>query len=68
MADAAPTGLDAVTYCKRLIQEAQVAAVPMDIFYAGAAPPTTLVRFAICKKPETIAAAVAAIRAHPVRA
>ena len=44
-----------------------MAAVPMDFFYAGEAPPRTLVRFAICKKPQTIAAAAAAIRASPLR-
>ena len=38
----------------------------MGVFYMGADAPTTLVRFAICKRPETIAAAAAAIRAAPV--
>lgn len=70
VADVAATGLDASTYCRRLIQEAKVAAVPMDIFYVATdpPPPATMVRFALCKRPETIAAAAAAIRAHPVRA
>ena len=50
-----------------------MAAVPLDVFYdphptgpAAAPPPRTLVRFAVCKKPATIAACAAAIRAHPV--
>ncbi len=75
VADCAATGLDAGAYCKALIARARVAAVPMDCFYfadegggdaAQTPPPRTLVRFALCKRPETIAAAAAAIRAAPV--
>lgn len=69
MVDVASTGLDATTYCKRLIEEAKVAAVPLDFFYASTVPPppSTLVRFALCKKTETIAAAAAAIKATPIK-
>lgn len=66
VADIAATGLDAGEYCKALIAAARVAAVPMDVFYFGADVPRTLVRFALCKRSETIAAAAAAIRAAPV--
>jgi len=68
VADICATGLDAGTYCKELIARARVAAVPMDVFYVATEPPppTTLVRFAICKSEHTIAAAAAAIRAHPL--
>ena len=60
----APSG----DYCKALIATARVAAVPMDCFYfdPAVAPPRSLVRFAICKRADTIAAAAAAIRAAPV--
>jgi N-succinyldiaminopimelate aminotransferase len=68
--DCAATGLNAGDYCKALIAAARVAAVPMDCFYFDerpeAAPPASLVRFALCKRAETIDAAAAAIRAAPV--
>jgi len=66
VADVAATGLNAGDYCKALIASARVAAVPMDVFYFADDAPRTLVRFALCKRPETIAAAAAAIRAAPV--
>jgi aspartate/methionine/tyrosine aminotransferase len=68
VADVAATGLDAGSYCKALIACASVAAVPMDVFYVSTQPPppTTLVRFAICKQESTIDAACAAIRGHPL--
>jgi aspartate/methionine/tyrosine aminotransferase len=55
-------------YCKALIAAARVAAVPMDCFYFAASPaaPRSLVRFALCKRTDTIDAAAAAIRAAPV--
>lgn len=67
--DIASTGLDSTTYCRRLIEEAKVAAVPLDFFYASTdpPPPSTLVRFALCKKRETLLAAAAAIKATPIR-
>jgi hypothetical protein len=60
--------LCAGAYCKALIAAARVAAVPMDCFYfdTSAAAPRSLVRFAICKRADTIDAAAAAIRAAPV--
>lgn len=77
VADVSPLGggeagaLTSVEYCRRLAHgPAKVAAVPLDVFYDPAAPspcPSTYVRFAVCKKPETIAACAAAIRAHPVQ-
>ena len=68
VADCAATGLDAGSFCKALISTARVAAVPMDVFYVSTQPPppTTLVRFAICKRESTIDAACDAIRAHPL--
>jgi N-succinyldiaminopimelate aminotransferase len=72
VADVAPLALTSVEYCRQLAHgPAKVAAVPLDVFYDPASvppPPTTYVRFAVCKKPETIAACAAAIRANPVTA
>lgn len=64
IADSHP--LPAPDYCKALIVAARVACVPMDVFYHRRPAPASLVRFAICKAPESIDAAAAAIRAHPV--
>lgn len=66
------SSITSVEYCRQLAHgPAKVAAVPLDVFYDPTSvppPPTTFVRFAVCKKPETIAAAAAAIRANPVTA
>merc|ERR1712216_347468 len=59
---------DAIQYCKNLARRgAKVSAVPMPPFYAPSSPenPTDLVRFAICKKRETIAEAARRIRENP---
>lgn len=71
VADVAPLSLTSVEYCRQLANgPAKVAAVPLDVFYDPTKvedpPPETFVRFAVCKKPETIQAAAAAIRANPV--
>jgi len=73
VASVSPLGpaMTSVEYCKRLAHGgAKVAAVPLDVFYdhrgAAGEPPRTLVRFAVCKRAETITAACAAIRANPV--
>lgn len=69
VADVSPLGLTSVEYCRRLAREAKVAAVPLDVFFDGEGEdfPNVLVRFAVCKRAETIEACAAAIRAHPVR-
>jgi aspartate/methionine/tyrosine aminotransferase len=68
--DVSATGLSAVEYCKRLAAEAKVASIPMVVFYDpgadGTGAPDTFVRFAVCKKPETVRACAEAIRANPV--
>ena len=46
---------------EHLIQTCQVAALPMRLFYSDPTVARKLVRFAICKKAETIDATVAAI-------
>jgi len=60
---------DAIQYCKNLARRgAKVRAVPMTPFYDPSSPenPTDLVRFAICKKRETIAEAARRIRENPL--
>ena len=60
---------DAIQYCKNLARRgAKVSAVPMTPFYDPSSPenPTDLVRFAICKKRETIAEAARRIRENPL--
>ena len=60
---------DAIQYCKNLARRgAKVSAVPMTPFYDPSSPenPTDLVRFAICKKRETIAEAARRIRGNPL--
>jgi len=67
-ADIAPLGEhDARRWCRALPARAGVVAIPTSAFYgdAGAAP--TLVRFAFCKRPEVIDAALERLRdAHGV--
>ncbi len=46
-------------FCRHLIEHAGVAAIPPSVFYAHPEEGRSLVRFAFCKKPETIAAAMA---------
>lgn len=63
MADIAPlTEEDDVTFCRRLVSEIGVAAVPATALYAdpavGARFGRTLVRFAFCKRLETLRAAI----------
>jgi len=58
-ADAAPLGVtDAAAWCRELPHRAGVVAIPAGAFYASADTEPTLVRFAFCKSPQTIAAAV----------
>jgi N-succinyldiaminopimelate aminotransferase len=47
-------------FCRRAVAEAGVAAIPLSAFYAEA-PVTNVVRLCFAKKPETIAAGVAAL-------
>jgi len=45
-------------FCKHLIEQVGVAAIPPSVFYNNAELGKPLVRFAFCKKPETIAEAI----------
>jgi N-succinyldiaminopimelate aminotransferase len=58
-ADAAGLGAtDGRTFCRQLVEEAGVAAIPVSVFYDNVDAGRTLVRFAFCKRPEVLAAAV----------
>ena len=59
VADVSATGMGDMEYCRWLSAEHGVAAVPASVFFCSAAPPGALVRFAVCKERETIAAAAA---------
>ena len=61
--DVAATGMTDIEFCKWLAAERDVTCVPLSVFYDEGAAPRSLVRFAICKSPETIERAVAAITA-----
>jgi N-succinyldiaminopimelate aminotransferase len=57
--DAAPLGAtDGRAFCHRLAAEAGVVAIPVSVFYDNVEAGRTLVRFAFCKRPEVLAAAV----------
>ncbi len=55
----ADVGEDAVQFCRRLPLERGVVAIPTSVFYDDTAAGSTLVRFAFCKRPSVIEAAVA---------
>jgi aspartate/methionine/tyrosine aminotransferase len=59
-ADFAPLGIaaDDVAFCRQMTEAARVTAIPLSAFYAGDAP-AHFARFAFCKRPEVLEAAVA---------
>ena len=64
-ADVAPLGWngDDVTFCRHITEHARVTAIPVSAFYAGEAP-GHYARFAFCKRPEVLDAALARLAAH----
>ncbi len=64
-ADFAPLGWngDDVAFCRHITEHAGVAAIPVTAFYEGAAP-SHYARFAFCKRPEVLNAAIARLAAH----
>jgi N-succinyldiaminopimelate aminotransferase len=52
---------DGLAFCRDLPHRAGVVAVPSVVFYQGADPPRTLVRFAFCKRREVLRSAVQAL-------
>lgn len=62
VASTAPLGISALEYVKRLGEVAKVVAVPMSVFYCSERADETLVRFAVCKRPDTIREAAKRVR------
>ena len=54
-------GMDDLEFVQRLVARCGIAALPLRLFYNDASRPRKLVRFAVCKKRETIDQAVAAL-------
>ena len=64
-ADFAPLGFAGgdVAFCRHITEAAGVTAIPLSAFYVSA-PPRHYARFAFCKKPEVLDAAVARLSRH----
>jgi aspartate/methionine/tyrosine aminotransferase len=64
-ADFAPLGWngDDVSFCRHITEHAGVTAVPVTAFYEGEAP-SHYARFAFCKRPEVLDAALGRLAAH----
>jgi aspartate/methionine/tyrosine aminotransferase len=59
------TGLSDVDFCVELASRAKVAAVPLSVFFLPADDvPASLVRFAVCKKPDTVRESADRIRRY----
>lgn len=59
MVDHTPFGFESdVAFCKYLIEEVGIAAIPPSVFYTNPVDGKNLVRFAFCKDEETLKAAV----------
>ena len=68
VADVAACGLQDMAFLDLLSSHCGIAGMPMSLFYGDPTQPCTLVRFAICKKTETIQAAVDALKKWPKEA
>ena len=66
--DVSSTGASDVDFCVELASRAKVAAVPLSVFFLPSADvPRSLVRFAVCKKPDTVRESADRIRRHFAR-
>jgi aspartate/methionine/tyrosine aminotransferase len=54
---------DDAAFCRHITARAGVAAIPVSAFYAGP-PPRNYIRFAFCKRPEVLDAAISRLAAH----
>ena len=63
--DLSPIGWngDDVAFCRHITEHAKVTAIPVTAFYEGEAP-HHYARFAFCKRPEVLDAAIARLAAH----
>jgi N-succinyldiaminopimelate aminotransferase len=63
-ADVASLGaVDGLEFCRELPERAGVVAIPNQVFYSDPSDGRTLVRFACCKRPEVLGAAIDRLRA-----
>lgn len=68
MADSRPLGWDDdVAFCRHLVEEVGVAAIPPTSFYENKSEGRFLTRWAFCKKEETLRAGVERLRAGRLR-
>ena len=58
---------DDVAFCRFLVEVAGVAAIPLSAFYESRQRGSALVRFAFCKRDETLAEADRRLRGRPLR-
>lgn len=66
VADSAPLGAtDGAAFCRELPARTGVAAIPVSAFCREEAPGRSLVRFAFCKRPETLAEGIKRLCAAP---
>ena len=68
LADIRPLGWDDdVLFCRRLVETVGVAAIPPTAFYENKAEGRFLVRFAFCKRRETLDAGIGRLRSGRLR-
>ena len=61
----ADVGSDATAWCERMLVDQGVAGLPLSVFYSQPVPEAaTMVRFALCKQPSTLAEASRRLRAR----
>jgi aspartate/methionine/tyrosine aminotransferase len=69
LVDLRPLGVgDDVAFCRRLVTEVGVAAIPTSVFYADPQAAPRFARFCFAKSDETLRAAAARLAARPARA
>jgi aspartate/methionine/tyrosine aminotransferase len=69
LVDLRPLGIgDDVAFCRRLITEVGVAAIPTSVFYADPPAAPRFARFCFAKSDQTLRAAAARLAARPARA
>jgi N-succinyldiaminopimelate aminotransferase len=55
---------DDVAFCRHITEQAGVTAIPMSAFYDAPGTPRHYARFAFCKRPEVLDAAISRLRRH----
>lgn len=60
----AARALGDVEFCKAMVKEARVAAIPLSVFYSPDVAPRDLIRFAFCKSDAVLDEAIARLKAR----